>query len=795
MRRVRWLELSAGERRELMLRPALRNPAPRESVRELVESVRSGGDSAVRALTEQFDGVRLDGLRASRAEMAKAQVQVEPARRQALERAWRNLTTFHALQTPAAVDVETEPGVRCRRVHRPLQRVGLYAPGGTAPLASTVLMLGVPSQLAGCPLRLLCTPPRADGSIDPHILVAASLAGIEAEAIFKIGGAQAIAAMAYGTESVPKVDKIFGPGNAWVTAAKRWVSEDPFGAAIDMTAGPSEVLVLADASANAAFVAADLLSQAEHDVQSQVVLVATDDGVADAVLRELAGQLETLSRQSIARASLEGGLAIVARGIDEALEIVEAYAPEHLVLQVEGAAALVEGVNHAGSVFVGPWTPEAVGDYASGTNHTLPTYGTARVLSGLGVESFLRSMTVQELTENALAELGPTVETLADLEGLDAHRQAISIRLSRLSGRNERTPSVEGEGARAVIRALARPAVLKLTPYQSARSIVAQGSLFLDANENAFAPAGSLNRYPSPQPPALVDRLSALYAVPAGELIVARGSDEVIDGLVRAFCESGHDAVMICPPTYGMYAVCAHVQGAAVTEVPLLAEADFSVDTEAIMARWSPRHKLLFLCSPNNPTGTTIPRDTIAKLCRSLWGRGLVVLDEAYVEFTSTSDTARWDNLVVLRTLSKAYGLAGARCGVGIASPAVIELLQKVRAPYPLATPAVEAVCGALDGDGIALARASVRRLVDARVQLAEDLSTLPIVDRVFPSEANFLLVRVRDLRPALDACRSDGIIIRDRSHELGLERCVRITVGTPEDNARLVAALRGATP
>ena len=283
-------------------------------------------------------------------------------------------------------------------------------------------------------------------------------------------------------------------------------------------------------------------------------------------MRELAGQLETLPRQRIARASLESGLAIEARDIGEALEIVDAYAPEHLVLQVEGAATLVARIHHAGSVFVGPWTPEAVGDYASGTNHVLPTNGAARVLSGLGVEAFLRSMTVQELTAGALATLGPTVETLADMEGLEAHRRAISLRLSKLSDRDE----ADADGS--LVRTLARPAVSSLTSYRSARSSVVDAPVLLDANENAFAPAGSLNRYPAPQPKALVDRLSALYSVPCDQLIVARGSDEVIDGLLRAFCEADRDAVMICPPTYGVYAVSANVQGAEVTEVPLLAD-------------------------------------------------------------------------------------------------------------------------------------------------------------------------------------------------------------------------------
>ncbi|MDP7041929.1 MAG: histidinol dehydrogenase, partial [Gammaproteobacteria bacterium] len=330
-------------------------------------------------------------------------------------------------QLPSDIDVEIGPGIRCERVSQPIDTVGLYVPAGSAPLPSTAIMLAVPAAIAACPQRILCTPPDKQGKVNAATLVAARRSGITD--IFKVGGAQAIAAMAYGTETIPKTDRIFGPGSARVTAAKTLVAGDPNGASIDSPAGPSEVLVIADACADAAFVAADLLSQAEHGEDSQVILLTDSRGLAEATVREVTRQLQSLPRQDIAGKALESGRVVLTGDIATAIEISNRYAPEHLILQVENARTLLPKVRNAGSVFLGPWAPESVGDYCSGTNHVLPTYGAARSYSGLGVDQFMRQMTVQELTGEGLRSLAPTVLELSALEGLDAHGEAVRIRL------------------------------------------------------------------------------------------------------------------------------------------------------------------------------------------------------------------------------------------------------------------------------------------------------------------------------------------------------------------------------
>ncbi len=424
----RWNELGPDERRVLLRRPAMANDARiRATVEAIIAEVRRDGDSALARLTQQYDGAQLDELRVGTAEIDDAAAALTTAEVAAIDLAIANVRRFHEAQMPAPVTVETMPGVVCERVTHPIEAVGLYVPAGTAPLPSAAIMLAVPAAIAGCPVRVLCTPPRPDGTADPSVLVAAQRAGVSE--VYKVGGAQAVAAMAYGTATVPKVAKIFGPGNAWVTCAKAVVSGDPDGAAIDMPAGPSEVLVIADHSASAEFVASDLLAQAEHGTDSQVVLVTTSESLARDVVGELDTQLETLSRADIARAALANSRVVIVGDLEAAVRVSNDYAPEHLILQVEEPRRLLAAVRNAGSVFVGPWTPESVGDYCSGTNHVLPTYGYARTYSGLGVDQFLRQMTVQELTRDGLEALGDAVVRLAGLEGLDAHAAAVTRRL------------------------------------------------------------------------------------------------------------------------------------------------------------------------------------------------------------------------------------------------------------------------------------------------------------------------------------------------------------------------------
>ncbi len=431
MRILDWEWLSAGERSAALARPAQAARADIEtSAREIIASVRAGGDEALRAYSRRFDGAQLRSLAATAEEFSQAQRALTSQQRSALELAIDNVERFHRAQTPEGLDMETMPGVRCQRVIRPIAAVGLYVPAGSAPLPSAVVMLAVPARIAGCPRRVLCTPPGRDGRAHPAVLVAARLCGIES--VFKVGGAQAIAALAYGTESIAKVDKIFGPGNAWVTAAKQAVAADPAGAACDMPAGPSEVLVIADDTARAQFVAADLLAQAEHDTRAQAILVTTSRALAEAVAAEVETQKLTLSRRAILEQSLASSRCIVVRDLESALAVANEYAAEHLILEVREPRRWLERVTSAGSVFLGAWSPEPMGDYCSGTNHVLPTYGYARAYSGLSVHDFVKRITVQELSPEGLRSLGPVAVSLARLEGLDAHAGAVTRRLAAL---------------------------------------------------------------------------------------------------------------------------------------------------------------------------------------------------------------------------------------------------------------------------------------------------------------------------------------------------------------------------
>lgn len=439
MRILDWEMLSAGERRAALARPA---QAARDDIaataREVIANVRAGGDEALRAYSRRFDGVELRDLAVSAEDFAQAERALDAAQHAALERAIDNVERFHDAQRPEGLTLETMPGVRCERIIRPITAVGLYVPAGSAPLPSAVVMLAVPARIAGCPRRVLCTPPGRDGRAHPAVLVAARLCGIET--VFKVGGAQAIAALAYGTESLPKVDKIFGPGNAWVTAAKQAVASDPAGAACDMPAGPSEVLVIADDSARPEFVAADLLAQAEHDTQAQAILVTPSRELAQAVAAEVADQTRSLSRRAILEQSLASSRCLLVRDLQSALHVANEYAAEHLILEVREPRRWLERVVSAGSVFLGAWSPEPMGDYCSGTNHVLPTYGYARAYSGLSVLDFVKRITVQELSAEGLRALGPVAVSLARLEGLDAHAGAVNRRLATLAGEDATAP-------------------------------------------------------------------------------------------------------------------------------------------------------------------------------------------------------------------------------------------------------------------------------------------------------------------------------------------------------------------
>lgn len=411
----------------LLTRPTFDSSSLFDTVQKILDAVHTRGDKAIKEFTEQFDKVSLDTIEVTKEEIAEAEKLVSDNLKQAIEMARRNIWKFHSEQQHDLPEIQTSPGVYCWQKAIAIEKVGLYVPGGTAPLFSTVLMLGIPAQIAECKEVILCTPPNKEGKIHPAVLYAAKVAGINR--IFKIGGTQAIAAMAYGTETVPKVYKIFGPGNQYVTAAKQLVSLHDV--AIDMPAGPSEVEVIADDSANPAFVAADLLSQAEHGVDSQSILITVSEKLVAPVLEQIELQIEQLPRKIFARKALENSKIIVVKSLEEAVEMTNEYAPEHLIISTQYYLGVAANIINAGSVFLGNYTPESAGDYASGTNHTLPTNGYAKAYSGVNLDSFLRKVTFQQITQEGLTNLSNAIILMAESEELQAHSNAVKVRLSQ----------------------------------------------------------------------------------------------------------------------------------------------------------------------------------------------------------------------------------------------------------------------------------------------------------------------------------------------------------------------------
>ncbi len=418
----------AEERKKSLARSAQKFKRTQAIVKPIIKKVKQKGDVALLKFAAEYDHAELEQLQVSHKEMEAAPAQIDESLKKAIQVAYHNIKKFHDAQHTDRLSIETTPGVRCERKSVPIQKVGLYVPGGTAPLFSSVLMLGIPAKLAGCEEIVICTPPNRKGKVHPAILYAAHLVGIDK--IFKVGGAQAVAAMAYGTESVPKVYKIFGPGNQYVTVAKQLLTKK--GVAIDMPAGPSEVAVYSDASTPADFVASDLLSQAEHGVDSQVIFVTTDKQYINEVNEAVYRQLDALPRKDVAVKALENSAAILVRNHEEAIDLLNEYGAEHLIISTANARAAAEEILNAGSIFIGPYTPEAAGDYASGTNHTLPTNGYARAYSGVSLDSFFKKITLQEISAEGIQQLGPHVEVMAEAEALRAHKNAVSLRLAYL---------------------------------------------------------------------------------------------------------------------------------------------------------------------------------------------------------------------------------------------------------------------------------------------------------------------------------------------------------------------------
>ena len=766
-----------------MLRATDDDTVIEQRVRAILERIRQGGDEALRAITTEIDGRCPESLQVSEAEFAEAESSVSDELKSAIRQAASNISAFHKAQQTPAVDVYTMPGVHCRRRVLPIRRVGLYIPGGSAPLFSTILMLALPAQIAGCEEIVLCTPcDRTTGKVNPVVLYTAQLCGVRT--IYKLGGAQAIAAMAYGTESIERVFKIFGPGNRYVTKAKQMVSAQ--GTAIDMPAGPSEVMIMADDSARPDFVAADFLSQAEHGPDSQSLLVCRSQEFAEQVNAEIARQLALLPRADIATRSLANSRIVVFDDIDTMIAFANAYASEHLIIAMDDAWAVADRITAAGSIFVGHYSPESAGDYASGTNHTLPTMGLASAYSGIGLDSFMHAITYQELSQEGLNSLSNTIIRMAEAEGLDAHANAVKVRVASEGSENTESSNFQFSIFNSQLNNV-RPNIAALKPYSTARDEY-KGSIgiYLDANENPFD--NGYNRYPST---ALKEQVRSAIAqkksVNPARLFLGNGSDEAIDLLFRIFCRPGIDNIVSIAPTYGMYSVCAAINDIECREV-MLGE-DFSLPVEALLSATDMQSKLLFVCSPNNPTANAFPREQLVSLLSRF--PGIVVVDEAYIDFSSVPSMVelidQYPNLIVLQTLSKAYGLAGLRMGLAFAEERIIRLFEQVKYPYNIGTDTLALALRLLETD----ITPQVQTLIAERERVAAALTELPYIEKVYPSDANFLLVKTARPRELYDYLIARELIVRDRSRTPGCEGTLRITIGTPEENDRLIRELR----
>jgi histidinol dehydrogenase len=798
---IDWRSLDESERALALARPAMAQSAERvDAVSRLIKQVRADGDASLKALTRRFDNVEIDSVRVPQSELDSAESELDAALVIAMRNAFERIKAFHEACAPKAATVITDTGVRCERHCIAMESVGLYVPAGTVPLPSTALMLGVPAMLAGCPSVALCCPPMRDGRVHAAVRFAAKLCGISN--VFRVGGVQAIAAMAYGTETIPKCDKIFGPGNAYVTEAKLQVSVDPSGAAIDMPAGPSEVLVIADQDADAEIVASDLLSQAEHGADSQAVVVSNSAALLHATRQAVERQAIALclvwksspNRIAFLQTALSASRYILVAEIPEALNVANRYASEHLILNVSNPRALLPAVRNAGSVFLGAMTPESVGDYNSGTNHVLPTYGYARAYSGVSVQSFIKLVTVQELSPAGLLKIGPETIAFANAEGLDAHANAVAIRLKKIDANAPNSDDLNAT------MALVRPEFAGFKGYSSARMEAKAGDrILLNANESPYLPFEgdtlALNRYPDPQPAEVIDKLAEIYRVQSNQVLMGRGSDEAIDLLTRAYCRAGFDAVLIMPPTFGMYKVCAQVQGARLIELPLRAENGFAPDFVAAKQALTQGVKLVYICTPNNPTGGLVDRTQVLDFIQAARGRAIVVVDEAYQEFANaesfTSELANYSNLVVLRTMSKAYALAGARVGVALAHADIIGLLRRLMAPYPVPKPVAAATLAALDN--VELAHTRIKTLIAERERVRQALQATAGIE-VYPSDANFLVFRCADAQAMYQALAERNVVVRDVSHYLHLANCLRVSIGLADENNRFLDGVRACT-
>lgn len=763
---------SQKELQAALVRPKLESENLDLLIAEIFAKVEEEGDIAISLYNERFDKFSSTSCELTSEEWDAVDDLVSDELKSAIKTAAWNIERFHASQVCREQEVETTEGVICWRKSVAIQNVGLYVPGGTAPLFSTVLMLGIPAKLAGSTLRILCTPPSVDGTINPAILYAAKVAGITQ--VFKVGGAQAIAAMSLGTESIPKVDKVFGPGNQYVTAAKVYAQR--LGMAIDIPAGPSEVLVAADNSIPASFVAADLLAQAEHGIDSQVVFLTDNQNYLGEVHNEVENQLKVLPRADIARVALESSTAIAVEA-GRWPEIINSYAPEHLIIIGKHEELIVQQVVNAGSVFIGRNTAESFGDYASGTNHTLPTSGFARAYSGVSLDSFVKKITYQKVTDEGLRNLGQTVITMAEAEKLQGHANAVKVRLDSFLRPVKLVSTIER---------FIRKDLRDLKAYSSARDeFDGKGDVFLDANENGLVT--TYNRYPDPLQKELKKVIADVKGVDSENLFLGNGSDEVLDLIFRLTTTPFLDSVAYLNPSYGMYSVLAKINGLQTKEIDL--DDRFQISASEILSQ-AKGSRLLILCNPNNPTGKVIPKEWLLEIVRNF--QGLVVLDEAYIDFCPVYSLAdevnNYSNLIVVQTLSKAYGMAGLRIGMAIASPEWIAALNRIKPPYNLSSSVQEIAIKVLKTISWNDIKAEI---IQERERLTHFLKSLPSITEVFPSEANFILFRIPAAPEIYRKLVENGIVIRDRSNQFNCSETLRVSIGTKNENDQFIQIMQ----
>ena len=747
-------------------------------VEGVFHEVEKRGDKALIEFARTYDKAELDTLRVSNSEIHNAAEKLSEDLKEAIKTAAKNIRLFHEAQRTSEVYIETQQGVSCWQKKTPIEKVGIYIPGGTAPLFSTVLMLAIPATIAGCKEIVLCTPQQADRPIAPEILYAAKLCGVSS--VHPLGGVQAIAALAIGTESVSKVYKIFGPGNQYVTAAKQYAAQK--WVAIDMPAGPSELLVYGDETSIPSFIAADLLSQAEHGSDSQVVLVATDASLPEKVNKELDVQLESLSRKGFAKDALENSITVVFNDTKTAADFINYYAPEHYIIASEHPEIMLDSVKNAGSVFVGSFTPESAGDYASGTNHTLPTNGFARQYSGVNLDSYLKAITFQRISPLGITTLGPAIEEMARAESLTAHERAVTKRLEFLKGNIIQEPKFN-------FQERIQPHLRTAEVYRSARDEFKDKNkdyIWLDANENPFNTG--YNRYPDPQQTLLKEKLAELWEVDRDQLFIGNGSDEVLELLFQLLTKPSKSNVVAIDPSYGMYQVLAEKYDIHYRRVGL--NERFDLNANELLSRVDPMTAMVFLCSPNNPSGNHLNLEQIIQVIER--ANTLVVVDEAYIDFSERPSLVhllgRYSNLIVVRTLSKAYGLAGLRLGVAVSPSELVNWMNRIKPPYNVnalsQNVALERLQASKDIVG------EIELLKKQREVLNKALEQCLWVSKVFPSDSNFILVRVDDAKSRYDALVEKGFVVRNRSSQFNCETTLRISVGTVQDNKKLISYL-----